>query len=161
LLGALGHPAAADTPPPCSRPSCRAQIDASCSPFTGKERTQCAKDVVSACRQGFVSCGPETTTTTTTVPPTTTTTTPPPTPTTTTTTHTTTTTSSTTTSTTTSTTHTTTTTTSSTTTTTLVCTPIVPGAPIPNTYTLNGTSGEKRCTTNSAANRFGTCTADT
>src|SRR5437763_13309039 len=84
LFTALVSPAAADTPPPCSRPSCRAQIDASCSPFSGKERTQCAKDVIDACRQGFVSCGTATTSTTgatttsttgttTTAPPTTTT----------------------------------------------------------------------------------------
>ena len=55
---------------------------------------------------------------------------------------------------------TTTTTTSSTTTTVGTCAPIVPSAAIANTYRLNGTTGEKRCTTNSAANRFGTCTTD-
>jgi len=42
----------------------------------------------------------------------------------------------------------------------VVCEPIVVGQPIPNTYKLQGTTGEKRCTTNSAANRFGPCTAD-
>src|SRR5947208_8539830 len=42
-----------------------------------------------------------------------------------------------------------------------VCAPIVVGQPIPNTYKIQGTSGEKRCTTNSAANRFGTCITDT
>ena len=42
-----------------------------------------------------------------------------------------------------------------------VCAQIVVGQPIPNTYKIQGTSGEKRCTTNSAANRFGTCTTDT
>src|SRR5436309_26860 len=70
-----------------------------------------------------------------------------------------TTTTSTTTTTTTSTT-TTSTTTSTTTTTVGTCAPIVPSAAIANTYRLNGTTGEKRCTTNSAANRFGTCTTD-
>src|SRR5204863_5887011 len=52
------------------------------------------------------------------------------------------------------------TTTSTTTTTVGTCTPIVPSAAIANTYRLNGTTGEKRCTTTSAANRFGTCTTD-
>src|SRR5207244_10608111 len=56
---------------------------------------------------------------------------------------------------------TTTTTTSTTTTTAAVCAPIVVGQPIPNTYMLHGAVGEKRCTTNSATNRFGTCTTDT
>src|SRR5438094_386687 len=51
-------------------------------------------------------------------------------------------------------------TTSSTTTPVGTCAPIVPSAAIANTYRLNGTTGEKRCTTNSAANRFGTCTTD-
>src|SRR5207253_3037257 len=55
---------------------------------------------------------------------------------------------------------TTTTTTSSTTTTVGTCAPIVPSAAIANTYRLNGTTGEKRCTTTSAANRFGTCNTD-
>ena len=55
---------------------------------------------------------------------------------------------------------TTTTTTSSTTTTVGTCAPIVPSAAIANTYRLNGTTGEKRCVTTSAANRFGTCTTD-
>src|SRR5207247_1681491 len=55
---------------------------------------------------------------------------------------------------------TTTTTTSATTTTVGTCAPIVPSAAIPNTYRLDGTTGEKRCTTNSAANRFGTCNTD-
>ncbi len=40
------------------------------------------------------------------------------------------------------------------------CAPIVVGAPIPGTYTVHGTTGEMRCTTNAAANRFGTCTSD-
>src|SRR5205807_2241604 len=52
------------------------------------------------------------------------------------------------------------TTTSTTTTTVGTCTPIVPSAAIANTYRLNGTTGEKRCTTTSAANRFGTCNTD-
>src|SRR5207253_257867 len=51
-------------------------------------------------------------------------------------------------------------TTTTTTTTVGTCAPIVPSAAIANTYRLNGTTGEKRCTTNSAANRFGTCTTD-
>src|SRR5207253_2263832 len=55
---------------------------------------------------------------------------------------------------------TTTTTVGSTTTTVGTCAPIVPSAAIANTYRLNGTTGEKRCTTTSAANRFGTCTTD-
>jgi len=55
---------------------------------------------------------------------------------------------------------TTTTTTSATTTTVGTCAPIVSSAAIANTYRLNGTTGEQRCTTNSAANRFGTCTTD-
>src|SRR2546427_2356580 len=55
---------------------------------------------------------------------------------------------------------TTTTTTSATTTTVGTCALIVPSAAIPNTYRLDGTTGEKRCTTNSAANRFGTCNTD-
>jgi len=55
---------------------------------------------------------------------------------------------------------TTTTTTSATTTTVGTCAPIVPSAAIANTYRLDGTTGEKRCTTNSAANRFGTCNTD-
>jgi hypothetical protein len=42
----------------------------------------------------------------------------------------------------------------------MVCAPIVVGQSIPNTYKITGTTGEKRCTTNSAANRFGTCTTD-
>ena len=41
-----------------------------------------------------------------------------------------------------------------------MCAPIVVGQPIAGTYVLNGTTGEKRCTTNSASNRFGSCTAD-
>ncbi len=41
------------------------------------------------------------------------------------------------------------------------CAPIVIGNPIPGTYKVNGTTGEKRCTTNSASNRFGTCNTDT
>ena len=41
------------------------------------------------------------------------------------------------------------------------CAPIVVGQGIPNTYMLHGTTGEKRCTTNSASNRFGICTTDT
>src|SRR5439155_22532255 len=53
-----------------------------------------------------------------------------------------------------------TTTTSTTTTTAPLCTPIVVGQPIPNTYMLRGATGEKRCTTSSAANRFGTCISD-
>jgi hypothetical protein len=40
------------------------------------------------------------------------------------------------------------------------CQPIVPGCPIQNTYVLQGTTGEKRCTTSAASNRFGTCSAD-
>ncbi len=48
----------------------------------------------------------------------------------------------------------------STTTTIAGCAPIVVGNPIAGTYVLNGTTGEKRCTTNSASNRFGSCTAD-
>src|SRR5206468_2404450 len=40
------------------------------------------------------------------------------------------------------------------TTTTTLCAPIVIGQAIPNTYRLNGTTGETRCTTNSASNRF-------
>jgi len=52
------------------------------------------------------------------------------------------------------------TTTTSTSTTAPACAPIVVGQPIPNTYRVQGTTGEKRCTTNSAANRFGTCTSD-
>jgi hypothetical protein len=40
------------------------------------------------------------------------------------------------------------------------CAPIVVGQAIPNTYRLQGTTGEKRCTTNAASNRFGTCTTD-
>ena len=55
---------------------------------------------------------------------------------------------------------TTTTATSSTTTTIGECAPVVVGESIPNTYQLNGTTGEKRCTTNSAANRFGSCSSD-
>src|SRR5207247_1273019 len=55
---------------------------------------------------------------------------------------------------------TTTTVTTTTTSTTLTCAPIVVGQPIANTYKLQGTTGEKRCTTNSAANRFGTCATD-
>ena len=50
--------------------------------------------------------------------------------------------------------------TSATTTTVATCAPIVPSAVIANTYRLDGTTGEKRCTTNSAANRFGTCNTD-
>ncbi|TMB44613.1 MAG: hypothetical protein E6J55_08530 [Deltaproteobacteria bacterium] len=46
------------------------------------------------------------------------------------------------------------------TTTTTLCPPLVVGQPIPNTYRLNGTTGEKRCTTNSASNRFGLCSTD-
>jgi len=54
-----------------------------------------------------------------------------------------------------------TTSTSSTTTTTVpLCAPIVVGQPIPNTYVLRGATGEKRCTTNSAANRFASCISD-
>src|SRR5438552_11178474 len=49
---------------------------------------------------------------------------------------------------------------SSTTTTIAGCAPIVVGNPIAGTYVLNGTTGEKRCTTNSAANRFGLCSSD-
>jgi len=58
---------------------------------------------------------------------------------------------------------TTTTITGSTTTSTIggTCAPIVIGQPIAGTYVLNGTTGEKRCTTNSAANRFGLCSSDT
>jgi len=41
-----------------------------------------------------------------------------------------------------------------------LCAPIVVGQAIPNTYKLQGTTGEKRCTTNAAANRFGTCNSD-
>src|SRR5207244_706311 len=52
------------------------------------------------------------------------------------------------------------TTTSTTTTTVGTCARIVPSAAIANTYRLNGTTGEKRCVTTSAANRFGTCTTD-
>ncbi len=37
------------------------------------------------------------------------------------------------------------------------CTPIVVGQPIPGTYKLQGMTGEMRCTTNAAANRFGAC----
>src|SRR5436309_8823791 len=56
----------------------------------------------------------------------------------------------------------TTTTTTSSTTTSVggTCTPIVVGQAIPHTYRINGDTGEKRCTTNSASNRFGTCSAD-
>jgi hypothetical protein len=41
-----------------------------------------------------------------------------------------------------------------------MCAPIVVGQAIPGTYQLQGTVGEKRCTTNAAANRFGLCTTD-
>jgi hypothetical protein len=40
------------------------------------------------------------------------------------------------------------------------CAPIVLGQPIPNSYRLMGTTGEKRCVTIAAANRFGTCSTD-
>ena len=40
------------------------------------------------------------------------------------------------------------------------CGPIVVGQPIAGTYKLQGTTGEMRCTTNSAANRFGSCSSD-
>src|SRR3989441_7365443 len=40
------------------------------------------------------------------------------------------------------------------------CAPIVVGQPIAGTYKLQGTTGEMRCTTNSAANRFGSCSSD-
>jgi hypothetical protein len=40
------------------------------------------------------------------------------------------------------------------------CAPIVMNQPIANTYQLNGTTGEMRCTTNAASNRFGICTTD-
>jgi hypothetical protein len=40
------------------------------------------------------------------------------------------------------------------------CTPVVPGQAIPNTYQLNGVTGEQRCTTGAAVNRFGTCSSD-
>ena len=33
-------------------------------------------------------------------------------------------------------------------------------APIPNTYQLNGTTGENRCVTTSPANRFAMCSSD-
>ena len=42
------------------------------------------------------------------------------------------------------------------------CAPIVVGQAIPHTYKLQGTTDpQKRCTTNSASNRFGTCSSDT
>ena len=41
-----------------------------------------------------------------------------------------------------------------------VCAAIVPGQPIANTYLLHGTTGEKRCVTNSPSNRFGMCNTD-
>jgi len=41
------------------------------------------------------------------------------------------------------------------------CAPIVVGQPIAGTYKLQGTTGEMRCTTNSAANRFAACASDT
>ncbi|HJQ82861.1 MAG TPA: hypothetical protein VKA21_02210 [Candidatus Binatia bacterium] len=63
----------AATPPPCSRPTCREEIEATCGPPGGKDRAQCAKNVIEACESGQISCeGP---TTTTTQPPATTTTT--------------------------------------------------------------------------------------
>src|SRR5437016_847644 len=40
------------------------------------------------------------------------------------------------------------------------CAPIVVGQPIAGTYELQGTTGEMRCTTNAAANRFGSCSSD-
>jgi hypothetical protein len=42
------------------------------------------------------------------------------------------------------------------------CAPIVIGTPIAagQTYVLNGTAGDKICTTNAASNRFGACTTD-
>jgi hypothetical protein len=40
------------------------------------------------------------------------------------------------------------------------CAPVVIGQAIPHTYRLNGTTGEKRCTTSAAMNRFGICTGD-
>ncbi len=43
------------------------------------------------------------------------------------------------------------------------CDPIVVGTPIAagDTYVINGATGDKRCTTNAAANRFGACNSDT
>lgn len=40
------------------------------------------------------------------------------------------------------------------------CAPIVVGELIPNTYQLQGTTGEKRCVTTSPANRFAICVTD-
>jgi hypothetical protein len=40
------------------------------------------------------------------------------------------------------------------------CAPIVVGQAIPHTYRLNGTTGEKRCTTGAPSNRFGPCNSD-
>jgi hypothetical protein len=53
-------------PPPCSRNSCRAQIQAMCGPFPpgSKQFSQCAKGVLDACDSGQISCVGGTTTTT-------------------------------------------------------------------------------------------------
>src|SRR5438477_3263682 len=64
--------ATANTPPDCSRPSCRSQIEAMCGSLKGKPASDCAKGVVDACQSGQIVCVQPTTTTTS--PPTTTTT---------------------------------------------------------------------------------------
>src|SRR5690348_154131 len=66
--------ARADTPPPCSRASWRAQSDSSCGSLKGKQQSQCAKNVLAARVRGDITRAFATTTTT--APPTTTTTTP-------------------------------------------------------------------------------------
>ena len=40
------------------------------------------------------------------------------------------------------------------------CAAIVVGQPITGTYRLEGATGDKRCTTNAASNRFGACSSD-
>src|SRR5438876_2347345 len=76
--------AAANTPPVCSRTTCRSQIAAQCGSPGGEPSSNawstCSKNVIAACQSGQIVCGGATTTTTaaptttTTAAPTTTTT---------------------------------------------------------------------------------------